>query len=404
MRRIAIFMKRALLQRYVLTCFIVVFCLSEATVATPKSFDITSYTAPQGWKETQSSDSVIYVKEEPDGSSTMMCLYRAIQASEDSRKNFDLAWQSLVRETLGFDVSAQMEAPSQRQGWSVLAGHAPYRYKEAKSAVILATYTRGSSLVILLIVTSAAEHQEAITAFSDSFSFQAPATPTQADKQLVPTVENSGPAPEVWMVNRLKLKAAQGRTEMGQEWVAFYPNGDYFPYLPEGGFYNFDLRRSGQSWGKAVRSGNGIQATSSYGNITFVPKSANEMLSPDYTSGTWYRCQSVDGLRLEGTYTPDLDFYNNIKGGVLPQPKEPPIITFHKDGTFFNEGISYANVTRDMTAALGHGTYQIKDFSLIMNCAGGRRIQVSFTGIKSTDPKSNPDSYFINGLLNYRLK
>ncbi len=397
-------MKRALLRTYTLALPILLFCFSGTAIAQSKTFDITSYKAPQGWKETKSADSVIYTKEEADGSSTMMCLYRGIQASDDSRKNFDIAWQSLVRETLGLAVSPQMEAPDQHQGWNALAGHAFYEHEGTKSAVILATYTRGNSLVNLVIVTNAAGHQEAITAFSDSFSFQAPATSSQVAKQPIPTVKSSEPAPEVWMVNRLKLKAAQGRTEMGQEWVAFYPNGDYFPYLPEGGFYNFDPQRSGQSWGKAVRSGNSVQATSSYGNITFVAKSANEMESPNYTSSTWYRCQSVDGLRLEGTYTPDLDFYNNIKSGVLPQPKQPPVIHFRKDGTFFNEGISYANVTRDMTAALGHGTYQIKDFSLIMNCAGGRQVQVSFSGIKSTDPKSNPESYFINGLLNYRLK
>ena len=80
------------------------------------------------------------------------------------------------------------------------------------------------------------------------------------------------------------------------------------------------------------------------------------------------------------------------------------MITFRKDGTFTNTGISYANITRSPDYAIGSGTYQVKNFSLVMSYTDGRRVQVGFVGIKNVDPAGEPTLYFINNLLNYKMR
>ena len=376
--------------------------LTVSAAAQTKTFDLVTFTPPKGWDETVTADAILYSKEDTKGDACTLRLYRSISASSDSNTNFDKAWESLVRDSLGVTSAPEREAMIEEKGWRAESGYAQFTYQGANCVVALIAMTRGSQLVNLVVITNSADFEKEITAFSDSFSFK-PAAPVASQPPAAVKEGGAGPIPEVWMVNKFKIKPGYDVVQMTPVWVAFFPNGDYFPYFPEGGFWNFDLKRSGQSWGKATHQGNTIAARSSYGNIDFVKKGPEHMESPNYTSNTWYKCRSVDGLRLEGAYTPDLDVYNKTTG-FLPAPEKRPIIFFKKDGTFINEGLSYANVTRSPDYALGSGTYQIKNFSLILNYADGRRVQVGFVGIKNVDPAGEPTTYFINNLLNYKLK
>lgn len=213
-----------------------------------------------------------------------------------------------------------------------------------------------------------------------------------------------GPVPELWVANRFEIKTGDDTPKISPSWAAFFPNGDYYPYFPEGGFWKFDLKRSDRSWGKAKQYGNKIVTDSLYGGIDFVKKSAEQMVSPDYPSNVWYRCASVDGLRIEGAYTHDREGYNRWHKTAKPLTPRP-VIFFKKDGTFVNEGVSYANVTNSFDYAFGSGTYEIKNYSLILNYKGGKkRAQVGFATLKTSESTGQPVLYFINNLVHYKLK
>ena len=368
-----------------------------------KAFDITTYTPPNGWQETVRADAVLLSKETSGGGVGMITLYRSIEASSNSDVNFTQAWDSLIKENLGV-ASAPARLPvAEEKGWRAESGHATFTFQGSNCAVLLLALTRGTTLVNVVVVVNSADYEKDVTAFTDSLSFKPAATVSAPSAPKAAPIGDGGPAPEVWTVTKFKIKPGYASAQMEPVWVAFYPNGDYFPYFPEGGFLGFDLGRTGQSWGKATRKGDTIAARSSYGNIDFVKKGADQMLSPNYTSNTWHRCRSVDGLKLEGTYTPDIDVYNN-RPGLGPAPDRLPVITFRKDGTFTNTGISYANITRSPDYAIGSGTYQVKNFSLVMSYTDGRRVQVGFVGIKNVDPAGEPTLYFINNLLNYKMR
>lgn len=69
----------------------------------------------------------------------------------------------------------------------------------------------------------------------------------------------------------------------------------------------------------------------------------------------------------------------------------------------FHEKIITINITYGKISSTGKGTYTINNFSLVFTYNDGRKIQVSFTGIKNTNPATNSQGYMINGLLNYKL-
>lgn len=46
-----------------------------------------------------------------------------------------------------------------------------------------------------------------------------------------------GPVPELWVANRFEIKLDDDTPKISPSWAAFFPNGDYYPYFPEGGFW-----------------------------------------------------------------------------------------------------------------------------------------------------------------------
>ncbi len=53
-----------------------------------------------------------------------------------------------------------------------------------------------------------------------------------------------------------------------------------------------------------------------------------------------------------------------------------PILFFKKDGTFINEGIEFSNLTYGDPYAIGKGTYEIINYSLLMHTESGKLLQV----------------------------
>jgi hypothetical protein len=90
----------------------------------------------------------------------------------------------------------------------------------------------------------------------------------------------------------------------------------------------------------------------------------------------YYKCESFDGLRLDGTWG---EFFNT------PLPRNDrdfaKAIRFSPDGTFKDYGLfaDSNHPNANSMDAPGHGTYQIRNFSLILSYSDGRVVKKSYS-------------------------
>jgi|GEM_PF-2359470 len=95
-------MKKIIISFLILTvCYV--------ATAQQKNFDIVSYTLPKGFTEEKTADRLTVTK---DGGSKGFCIitvfkgfciitvFKSIDASNDSKKNFDLSWEELVKKII----------------------------------------------------------------------------------------------------------------------------------------------------------------------------------------------------------------------------------------------------------------------------------------------------------------
>lgn len=128
---------------------------------------------------------------------------------------------------------------------------------------------------------------------------------------------------------------------------------------------------------------------------------------PNSTSSLYKKVKQVDGLRFDGAYSPELSYYNG-KADIISNQNDPnkrPIIFFKKDGTYINEGIAFSNLTFGDDFAIGKGTYEVANYSLILTTVNGQKLQISFSPVLDANPASADNAGFIiNNVLYYRLK
>ena len=181
------------------------------------------------------------------------------------------------------------------------------------------------------------------------------------------------------------------------EYIIFYGDGTFRFQLPREGFYGFDRAKD-----KANNQGSNIWGTYSFSGNTGIWKydaaSASSTITLESDGGLnlgtsynkFYRCNSVDNYKLNGSYTS----YSDPSDPDLTKPGKKPVIHFKSDGTFTDDGL-FSMVTylqgigeTEEESNPGSGTYEIKEFTLILRYSDGRVTQTSFTlpiGPNSTD-------------------
>ena len=186
--------------------------------------------------------------------------------------------------------------------------------------------------------------------------------------------------------------------------IIFYEDGTFRFLIPAQGLYEFDkeqdrINNQGSNvWGAYTFDG-------STGTWKYDSAKAESKITPEKNGGlnlgssytTFYRCHSVDGYRFDGSYTSNGDTSNPD----LSKPGEKAVIRFKSDGTFIDEGL-FARIHQWLGSSIdktkedytpGSGTYELKDFSLILRYSDGRTIQTCFTF--GMGPNSNDASGYV---------
>ncbi len=148
--------------------FVFCFCYAQ-----PQTFDITTYTAPKGWKK-QSTESAVQLSKEDAAKGTycMITLMKAIPGTSDAKENFNAAWEAVVKEMVTVSAAPEMQPSSKEDGWEAQSGYAPFESEGSKGIALLVTSTGFEKMVNILVLTNTNVYEKEMTAFLESISLK----------------------------------------------------------------------------------------------------------------------------------------------------------------------------------------------------------------------------------------
>ncbi|HUM97450.1 MAG TPA: hypothetical protein PK275_06320 [Chitinophagaceae bacterium] len=179
--------------------FLFIACCAVAllSVAQKESFDLATYNAPTTWKKEKSADAIQFSKEDAaTGAYCLITLYKAVPGTTNHKENFDLAWESLVKEMVKVSAAPEMQAPTSENGWETHSGYAPFESDGNKGVVMLVTASAVEKMVNLIVLTNTDVYENDMLAFFESISLKkqeanATLTPIADEDNAQHSVENS---------------------------------------------------------------------------------------------------------------------------------------------------------------------------------------------------------------------
>lgn len=356
-------------------------------VAQKETFHHATFTAPAGWTKEKTESSISFTKEDAKVGFCKLMIFKTVPGSGKVKADFDAAWDAMVKNPFKVQDAPQMRPVEKRDGWDVLMGSGGVEVEKEKAAIILITISSSEGMQNILILTNAPQYQAEIGTFLSSIEMKKVGTTAS------PITNGNARTPQLWMKS-----AVMGGNDFQEgynlkfrhKWFAIYPNGDFYPYFPEEGFLGFDRPTNAESWGKATINGKKMTLEAKlWGRLKLDKISETQWNEEGSTIQKYAPCKSVDGLTLNGSYSPDGQDWQTKK----PTPISGPItyITFKKDGSFVDYGCF-----NDSTAAKpAKGTYFIKNFTIVLQYENGFVKKRGFCSYGGADPVKVDIAYFI---------
>lgn len=134
-----------------------------------EKFDIITFKTPKGWqKEAKSSAIQFAIEDASKRTFCLMMLFKSVPAGEDSKKNFQISWQAIVKDMLAKAAEPQLQPTATENGWNVESGTAQYENNGTRGVAMLVSATGGGKIINLLILTNTDAYQTEVMRFIES--------------------------------------------------------------------------------------------------------------------------------------------------------------------------------------------------------------------------------------------
>lgn len=388
--------------------FVLVLLLAAASplAAQTQTFDAASFTPPPGWAAAQDRDHVTFTFIDSAARTfVMLAVYNSTPGSGNGEKDFSSEWNDVVGKSFSAGSAPRSMAGQSRAGLKFHEGGAQVRQQNGEpSYVRLLVFPAGQRrFSVMLIATNekALEaRQPAVQSFLESLRLASPSATTA--KPAEPVGGSAAPRPGsgitgVWM----GFKTYTGDYEPHPRWYTFYDDSQVFEDIPRNGLAGFNREASkadsGQKnhWGRyTFANGAGSIAKPGVAYPEVLQSEGADKLKID--SFHFYRCQDVNGLRLQGAWT------------SMANPNDPaldrfpvgqrPVFRFTSDGKFSDEGVfaTFLKSGDPRQDAAGTGVYEVRDFTLVLRFSDGRVKQLAITAMLGANAAASNDTLFIS--------
>ena len=147
---------------------------------TPETFDIATFRSPAGWtKRTTETSLLLSTEDKAKGTYCVITLLASVPGTNDAKKNFDAAWQTVVKTVVDPTAAPQMFPSDNKEDWQLVGGFAPFEKDGEKGVAVLFTASGYGKMVNALVLTNTQAYEAATTAFLESISFRRPAGASQ---------------------------------------------------------------------------------------------------------------------------------------------------------------------------------------------------------------------------------
>lgn len=143
--------------------------------AQKQTFDIVNYTSPKDWKKEITESAIQFTKQdEAKGTYTIITLMKSIPGTNNGKENFDMAWETVVKEMVKVSAAPQMQQPVKENGWEAQSGYAQYELDDTKGVALLVTTSGYQKMVNILVLTNTDAYENDISTFLESANFTKP--------------------------------------------------------------------------------------------------------------------------------------------------------------------------------------------------------------------------------------
>jgi len=158
---------------YSIICFLSFSISSLAQV--PETFDIATFKAPKGWnKQAGQSSLQLSTEDKASGPYCLITLFKSIPGTDDSKANFDAAWDTVVKGAVNVSTAPQMVNPTADDGWEAQSGVAAFEKDGTKGIAMLVTISGYGKMVNVLVLTNTDAYQQTISDFLGSATLKKP--------------------------------------------------------------------------------------------------------------------------------------------------------------------------------------------------------------------------------------
>jgi hypothetical protein len=399
-------MEASLARPYALSFVLVLLLASSAAVAQTQTFDAVSFTPPAGWAAAQDRDHVTFTFIDSAARTyVMLAVYNSTPGSSDPEKDFSSEWNEVVGKSFSAGSAPRSMAGQSHAGLKFREGSAQVRQQNGEPSyvrllVFPADRHRFSVMLIASNEKALEARQPAVQSFLDSLRLASPFA--AAAKPPEPVGGSAAPRPGsgitgVWM----GFKTYTGDYEPHPRWYTFYEDGQVFEDIPRTGFAGFNREASkadsGQKsyWGRyTFANGAGAITKPGVAYPEVLQSEGGDKLKIDRFH--FYRCQEVNGLRLQGAWT-SLANPNDPALDRFPAGQRP-VFRFSSDGKFSDEGVfaTFLKLGDPRQDAAGTGVYEVRDFTLVLRFSDGRVKQLSITAMLGANAAASNDTLFIS--------
>jgi hypothetical protein len=149
---------------FLIVCFL--FLPANSFAQATETFDVATFRSPAGWtKQTSEASFQISTEDKAKGTYCLITLLKSVPGTGDAKKDFDAAWQTVVKSVVNISAAPQMFPSDNKEAWKAEGGFAPFEKDGEKGAAVLVTLSGYGKMVNILVLTNTTDHEPTITAF-----------------------------------------------------------------------------------------------------------------------------------------------------------------------------------------------------------------------------------------------
>ena len=151
----------------------VVFCLPYLVAAQRETFDLLSYSPPEGWVK-ESKEHIIAFTTTSPGTYCRIVIYESTPGSGNSQQDFKHEWDDLVVRNYKPDQPPLQVQEQRASEWSINAGTSTFQFKDQQSLVMLTTMSDAHTVISLLFLFNDESYVADIEKFMESVEIVKP--------------------------------------------------------------------------------------------------------------------------------------------------------------------------------------------------------------------------------------